>query len=64
MSDLTKTQIEDYILNPIKCPFCGDEEVSAGVGTYESDQYKVKISCNKEGCEKCWTEIYKLKTIE
>lgn len=62
---LTEKQIKEYTKDPYHCPFCGSEDIS-GTEYYEIDGNRVYkgVDCLEEGCEKSWTEVFTLTSIE
>lgn len=62
---LTKKDVEKYLKNPGRCPYCGSThigvtdqiEADGSVGTQE-------VVCNTAGCERSWLDVYTLTGIQ
>jgi DNA-directed RNA polymerase subunit RPC12/RpoP len=62
MNSLTETQIKNYVKNPKECPHCNSEHVRVGDMFFQNTECGVLTYCLE--CEREWSSIYELKTIE
>jgi len=60
--ELTKEQKKEYVdRGGIKCPYCGDDDISGGHITIDVGYASQRISC--VACEKKWIDLYRLVDV-
>ncbi len=60
MDTLTKIAINKYKKSPDHCPYCGEDNITAG--HFEPEANYIPVRCHN--CDKKWNELYELITIE
>ena len=59
MKILAKEQKQEYLKNPVNCPYCGSDDIEADC--LEDDEYR-GVLCHV--CGSHWIEVFKLVDIE
>jgi transcription elongation factor Elf1 len=61
IEELSEEKVAEYLQAPIKCPYCGSDNITSGHIEGESTSAWADVTCN--ACGAYWRDIYTLTSI-